>query len=161
EDASEIAASEIKRQEAVATLSRIGQPAVTYLVDQLSHESSTSRYDAALVLGALGPVASSAVPALIDAIRSKDGLLRIAAADSLRKVSPSHATEAIGVCIDLMKAPTRTGIDNPISYRAVSNCAAGILGDIGGPAVPFLVEALREDDWDDDCYRIYAVETLA
>ena len=47
-----------------------------------------------MALGAVGPEAKEAVPALVDALKDKDEAVRTCAADALKNVDPEAAKKA-------------------------------------------------------------------
>lgn len=66
------------------------EEAVPLLVGLLAPtESAEVRWNAAMVLGDLGPAAEQAVPPLIQALEEKESLLRLAAVDALGKIGPA------------------------------------------------------------------------
>src|SRR5262249_49934949 len=60
------------QQEAVEALSRLGQAAVPELIKALKDDDWQVRNQAAVALGAIGPQAKAAVPALIDVLQEED-----------------------------------------------------------------------------------------
>jgi len=88
-------------------------------------------------LGAIGPAASEAVPALADLIRrSEDREVIKSACEALRGIGPA-ASEAVPALVDLI----RRSKDSWVIWSA---CAA--LGAIGPAAVPALADLIRRSE---------------
>jgi HEAT repeat protein len=79
------------------------------------------------VRDAIEQLGSSAVPALIDALRDDDPRIRQAACTALGKIGDPSAVPALIACLD---------------QRNISEVAANALVQIGKPAVPALIETL-------------------
>jgi HEAT repeat protein len=132
---------------------------------------------AARILGALGPRAKPAVPALRTALRDKEPEVRMAAAGALWNVtgsarvsvpiliqelvvespsnrgdySRSHAAQALGqMGVDAKEAVpylSRALRDRDGSVRLAAAQALGRLGPQARAAVPALIKARKDDDW--------------
>lgn len=102
---------------------------------------------AARALAAIGPDASAAVPALIEALSDPDPSLRRAAAQTLGSIGPA-AQAAAPALVAQFADP----------YGVVGSIAAEALGSIGAAAVPTLVEALLDRD---TSVRQLAIEALS
>src|SRR5215471_2753189 len=74
------------QQEAVESLSRLGQAAVPELLKALKDDDWQVRNQAAVVLGAIGPEAKAAVPALMDVLQEDDKYFRGHGAVALGKI---------------------------------------------------------------------------
>jgi len=95
---------------------RIGEPAVTFLADVVTHGDAGRRQDAAHLLGEVG--LPSVVPPLRDALRDRDSGVRLIAVRSLAKVAGAEADDALEsalrdrdetVRLAAMKALTKRG----------------------------------------------------
>jgi len=158
----------------IDALASIGRAAVPALVQVLGSESELLCVDAAQALGRMGETALPAAPSLVRALTDERARVRFAAAVALRQIEPAEVGNlADGLrssgepvrapaVLDLMVVGDR-GVD-AVSLaldhwqQKVSPEAIRALVDIGGPAVPALLEALR----DGNCrVRRAAAEVLA
>ncbi len=101
----------------------------------LKGNSPRERDDAQLALEALGPAASVAVPALIEAMRSKDRDLRVRAAQVLRKVDPKQVATAYVTAL----------ADTDEEVRGDAIDALGAIGASAQEATTDLRRALKDD----------------
>jgi HEAT repeat protein len=157
--------------EALYRLRKGGARAVPVLVELLQQESADpeQRWRAAELLGAIGPEAADAVPALVAARRDADPHVRAVAVRSLGQLAPASA-EAIPELVEALdsaeRLPALAALANfgalaaPAVPRvrailakggdaAVRWNAARTLGRIGPPAraaVPDLLAGLRDRD---------------
>jgi HEAT repeat protein len=77
-------------------LAALGPPAVRPLAELLSSESDPAlQVFAARTLGAIGPRASAAVPALREAAARSDPSVRVAAEEALSRISPGNPVRAL------------------------------------------------------------------
>ncbi len=130
------------------------------------YEFRSTRSYAAEVLGQMGPAAQPAVPALLEALRDKEGMVCRAAAKALPKISSSP--EVVSALIDCLEdsdcvAPTtvlesllliapleqaRPALIGALEHENEQVCkaAAEALGEIGPlpGVVPALVECLQD-----------------
>jgi HEAT repeat protein len=153
---------ELVRWFAVQSLGQIGHgagaavPALTAILESGSPPGGPPprkipqlqfRIAAAMVLGQIGPEASNGVPALIHAMESSSSELQAACASSLGQIGP--------VSDDVIPALARTmttSLESNLSAQAAAS-----LAQIGEPAIPALLCALRNDDPD---VRLLAGTTL-
>jgi HEAT repeat protein len=128
------------RTNAVKALADGGQGAVPVLVELLRESgpdkaSAEVRWTAALALGHVGPGATAAVPALIEALDDPEPLVRLSAADALGKVGPA-AGDAVPKLAEMLKT------DEPVRVIKAIRKMRGV----NLPAIPALVEALEHPD---------------
>ncbi len=102
------------------------------LIEKLSNPSEEVRDNAAEKLVEIG---EPAVPALIDALKNENNLVRGGAAEALGCICDASAVPEL---IETLK-------DEDKLVREVAAWALGIIGDAS--AVPLLIEALKDDDW--------------
>src|SRR5262249_20777303 len=87
------------RSSAAMVLARLGpasKPAIPLLIEIVQTESGTgwkraAKADAVEALGAIGPEAREAAPALAPLLHQPDQVLRLKAAEALRRVDPEAA----------------------------------------------------------------------
>ncbi|HEX7896905.1 MAG TPA: HEAT repeat domain-containing protein [Planctomycetota bacterium] len=91
-----------------------------------------ARADAAEELSRIGPPAKAAVPALVKLLKDKDVDVRLAAASALAAIEPGNAAILPAVVAELKGEQRKT--------------AAEVLGDLGAPGVPALIDALKDAD---------------
>jgi HEAT repeat protein len=127
----------------VRTLGRIGRSAAKEASPGLGKLLSDPDLDVRLMatntLDRYGPAAVAAVPALIEATRSGDSEIRIAAMRTLTSVGPANSRQAIPALIE--------GLSN--ADARVRRAAAEALAQHGpeaSSAVPALRRALQDDD---------------
>jgi HEAT repeat protein len=93
-------------------------------------------------IAALGQIKKSfaepAVPILKDALKSKDGLLRAAAAEAIGKVDPDEKEEIVKTLIGLVKD------DKNVKVREGAAKGLGALGTDAKAALPVLREAMKD-----------------
>jgi HEAT repeat protein len=129
------------RRGAIAALHQIGPATVPFLVKALRHDKWSVREAAARGLYGLAPQARQAIPALCEALRDADALVRQWAAAALGKVAYTFGPVlkvAVPGLTDLL------GDDD----SGVREWAARALGSVGAPAkaaIPALEEAAAED----------------
>ena len=88
---------------AIDSLARIGEPAVPELVKALRHAEPRVRYQAAQVLGRIGPEADMAVAALIRVMDDPEPQVRKAAVRALGQIGP-EASDAVRPLMNLINA---------------------------------------------------------
>lgn len=125
-------------------LGRIGSAAVRPLTRALAHPSAQVRLGAVRALGALGPAARAAGPALAKILERKDSPRRAVAAWALGQL---RWTEALPALLAALESPERDLRDS----------AKFALARIGKAAVPGLMAKLDHEDLN---VRVYAVEAL-
>lgn len=159
--------NEIVRMRAAEALARIGKPAIPALIRILENVYGFSRDRELSVwsLGQMGPEASQAAPALLQAlIRDENDLVRQAAAEALTKIrgiseaEVNKAQQDSEICfrsrsdakkpplkIDKMAVPTLIEKLTTRDYSEVESVAEALvkLGLNGSQAAPALLEALR------------------
>lgn len=96
-------------QTAIDSLVRIGEPAVPELIKALRHGDPQVRFQAAVVLGRIGPDAEGAVPPLITTLNDTQPPVRKAAARALGQIGP-NAAEAVQ---PLMRIINKSGSTRP------------------------------------------------
>lgn len=124
------------RQHTLHALGSIGaspEKCVPAIARLLADDSPAVRRQAAMSVAQFGPAAAPAVEALIGLLKDKDDTVRIAAAETLGRIGPS-AGAAIPA---LSKA-----LADPVG--AVTLSAADALGRMGSPAIPVLIQKLRD-----------------
>lgn len=129
--------------EAFDALAAMGSKAVPALIDALGQDEWSLREPAGLVLGAIGPEAKEAVPALIAALR--DTKLRQVAVHALRAIGPA-AKDAVPTLIDTLKQDEYTEVlnEDEWSLREAAVLVLAAIGPAANEAVPALIAALRE-----------------
>jgi acetate kinase len=141
----------------------IGEPAVKALIKSLDHENEQVRNNALLTLVAIG---ESAIPKLIEALGSENLWIRDYAVDALIKIGKPAVPGLMAVLEDagssvLAKADAAIVLGKIGDKRAISALIL-VLGDkdswvqkqvilalvrFGEPAVPELIEALKNDNY--------------
>jgi HEAT repeat protein len=130
-------------------------PLVSALVARLGPaHKPTSRANAIMALGEIGPAAKSAVPGLLE--ESKSGDLKIAsrAVDALVKVDPRTAATRLSSLLDWM----RPGQDVAIRLSAMASLRD--LGPAAASAMPALVKAADEEDLTISAAAIEAISKI-
>jgi len=147
-------------------LASFGPRIVPALVNALHANQAAQREAAADVLGRLGPPARAAVPALIDALQDKSSAVALMAARALAQVDSTRSSAAVKLLADSLDVPGAAlalAHIGPEARAAVPNLVAALrprqktadqelirfhahlaLARIGQPAVPALIEALKE-----------------
>jgi HEAT repeat protein len=123
------------RQRAAEVLARIGpevRGVVPALVNMLSDPDKKVRTSASNVLGVFGPAAEAAIPALVQLLGGGDDL---DAPVSLGQIGPA----AIPPLVNFLKNGEK-------GQRSGAACALGVMGPKAMPALPALIEALRQND---------------
>lgn len=126
------------RCEAVDALNTIGdQIAITVLITVLQHDSNWRvRRKAAVALGAFGPDAERAVPALIKAVKADDNTTTPAAV-ALGKIG----ARAVPSLIRLLEDPQS---DRDAKYMALYSLS--VMGPTAKGAIPGLIQCLKQQD---------------
>jgi HEAT repeat protein len=126
---------EAVRLTAIQALENVGGLGVPVLARVLGGGDAPMRREAAHTLGKLGVLATPAVPALIESLKSEDRRLVQESAKALGEIGPA-AHPAIDSLIALMAD----------THFLACRLAAWALVRIGRPAVPALVATLRDAD---------------
>jgi HEAT repeat protein len=146
---------------AAEALGEIGVPAVPALMEALKNWDWQVRWAAAWALGKIGDL--QAVPALMEALKDEDKDVRQTAAEALGKIGVpavpalmealkdedwrvrQAAARALGEIGDPQALPA---LIQALKDEYVREAVEEALGKIGVPAVPALIEALKDDDED-------------
>lgn len=121
---------------AAEALARIGTPSISCVLEGLNDDKS--RHWAVVVLGEIGPAATSAVPALLKVLKSEDVVSRGEAALALGAIKPDAA--------DVVDALAGALKDKNGMVRASAAYALGEIGAPAKPSVPALLEATKTED---------------
>ncbi len=125
--------------------------AIADLVQRLKHPNPGVRGDAAMKLGAMGPKAAAAVPALAEAVLDRDLNVRYWAATALKAMGPA-AKEAVPALIKALDTfpGGSPALDGPNRYyadlRSVAAEALGAIGPSAAAAIPALEKATKDPD---------------
>src|SRR5262249_49083669 len=122
----------------------LGRRAVPALSQALKDKDRTIRNAAVRILCEIGPDAKGGLPALLAATKDGDPLFRGEAAFAVTRVSPDDRKTAVAVMLSLMK-------ENAADFggsekEAASGIAQRNLVTLGEPVVPWLIEALRDEN---------------
>jgi len=163
--------------EAAYTLGKLGPAAVPALIEVFKGGHGDVRWRAAVALGQLGPGAKTAMPALVEALKDTDIKVRQTAAIALGEIGPD-AESAVPALISALEDPEEDVRSNAawalgkigpeakaavpvliktLKEKYVGGMAAESLGKIGPPAVPALVEALKDKNKDVGRYAARAL----
>jgi HEAT repeat protein len=126
------------RLEGLHRLGRLGPrsaPAVVAIIAGLSDRDSKIREETAAVMHAIGPAANAAVRALISALSDSESEVRISAAWALQVTRPDPK-----IAMPAFLANLHSGPDRRCSVVVYAMAA------LGEPAVPALIELLRDND---------------
>ncbi len=130
------------REAAMDALRTIGEPAVEALGACLMESQLAVQEAASAILANIAD--ERVVTPLLSALRSNDWIVRMHTAQALGRVKSAETIDAL---IPLLQD----------KVKAVREEAASALAAIGDTAIPFLVHALKHDDW---LVRLHAVESL-
>jgi HEAT repeat protein len=130
------------RQAAIEALTAIGEPSVPVLGLCLSDAHSAVQEAACAVLSLIAD--ERVLDPLIATLKNQNWILRMHAAKALGRMKDARAIEPL---IPLLQD----------KVKAVREEAATALADIGDPALPSLLEALKHHEW---LVRLHAVEAL-
>jgi HEAT repeat protein len=147
-----------------ALLATLGPVAVPQLTAALQDKEPKIRQAAIEMLGLIGPVARSAAPAVAAAIKDKTPNVALAAAIALTRLDPTRARDADAVPLladaldhlPSLRALADIGPDARAAVpalvaalkhkdKAVRDGARRALACIGTPAVPALIDALKDN----------------
>jgi HEAT repeat protein len=136
---------------AMQALWRIGKPAVPALVPLLKDKEPAVRWQAAVILGGIGPDAREALPALQSALENERDVFAVVAAAALAHVQiGGDPKKPIAKVIELL------GSDE----AAIRESAAAVLEAFGRQAAPAVEKLTALLDDDDEMVRAQALETL-
>lgn len=107
----------------------------------LQHPDARVRYRAAQTLCDLGPLAKFAAPELREALKDKNGLVRVKAAEALWKIEQTPAPTLLPILLEALK-------DKDAGVRAAAPPVIALLGAKAKPALPALKEALKDKEFD-------------
>ncbi len=143
------------QESVVQSLVEAGAPAVSGLIKRLEPITELAvRRRSALILGGMGPGATDAIAALIDAVVDKDRGLQNAAIKALKQIDPNWLTSG-----EVQRAiPMLVEKLNKRLPAEVHTIVKRVLSHIGAPAVPDLIQALSNSD--DGQHQSLAAETL-
>ncbi|MBI4601566.1 MAG: HEAT repeat domain-containing protein [Planctomycetes bacterium] len=125
------------RMHAIGVLSRFGAPAVPALLDLLQDKDYDFRWYAAKALGRIGPAASAAVPALMEALMS-DNTVGFCSARALGQIGPK-AQAAVPALIRALEDPADI-------VRMKAAHALWMIGPAAEAALPALHELAEKDE---------------
>lgn len=126
------------RHRVLRRLARLGPQAsgaVPAMITGLKDPDSTIRWESAEDLHRIGPAANAAVPALTTALRDSESAVRDAAARALMTTKPAPKEVIPALVASLHAAPDRR-----------CPMAVHVLGTLGEPAVPVLIDLLKDSD---------------
>jgi HEAT repeat protein len=130
------------QEEAARALGLIGREAVPDLIKLMrTGRDGLTRADAATALGDIGKDAREAVPAMIEALREPDKLVRLVAARAMGKMylADKQLTKTFEALVE-------SATSDP--SREVRISAVRTLASVGPEAVPTLIHVLKtESDW--------------
>jgi HEAT repeat protein len=136
---------------AMQALRRIGKPAVPALVPLLKDKAPAVRWQAAVILGGIGPDAKEALPDLQAALESERDAFAVVAAAALAQVQiGGDPKKPVAKVIELL------GSDEP----AIRESAAQVLEAFGRQAAPAVEKLIALLDDKDEMVRTQALETL-
>ncbi len=146
-------------------LASFGPLVVPLLQSALREDEAARREAAAEILGRIGPPARPAVPDLIAALKDKSPNVSLVSAIALAEIDPTRAAPAVPALMDSLTPPTAHALANigPNARAAVPSLLAALkphkdstddhllhieaqtaLARIGRPAVPAILEAMKE-----------------
>jgi len=140
----------LAREAAVKVLTTIGPGSVPALAQALEHDRAQVREDAAKALAQIGPQAADAVPALIDALKREPPSKRRHHV-AMHVCSKDPDCQSLRVKEALIRALAEIGpgahpgtpqLAELLDDYDLGAAAKTALARIGGPAAPFLIEAL-------------------
>ena len=131
------------RQAAIGALTAIGEPSVPVLGLCLSDPQPGVQEAASSVLASIAD--ERVLMPLIDALENQDWIVRMHAAKGLGRIRDARAIEPL---IPLLQD----------KVKAVREEVTIALAEIGDPALPSLLDALKHPEW---LVRLHAVEALA
>lgn len=107
----------------------------------LQHPDAKVRYRAVKTLAELGPLAKFAVPELREALKDKNGVVRVKVAEALWKIDKTPSTVLLPVLLQALK-------DKDPGVRAAAPPVIALLGSKAKTALPALTEALKDKSLD-------------
>lgn len=128
------------------------------LIQELKNGNAGARARAAEALGALGPKAKDAVPALVEAMMDKDAHVRRRAGNALGFIRSSPEVTAPAL-IKALKDPDE-GQMGEASVAQIAAFALGRFGADAAPAIPALMETMKSGHADTRRASIHALGSL-
>jgi HEAT repeat protein len=119
----------------------------------LQHPEAKVRYRAAQTLADLGPLAKFATPELRDALKDKNALVRVKAAEALWKIDKTPSAILLPVLLEAMTSPDA-------GVRAAAPPVIALLGAKAKPALPALSKALKDKELDVKLSAVIALGDL-
>lgn len=110
---------------------------LAFLIDGLQSDDNPSRTSAALALIEAGPLAKSAVPALLKAL--DDPLMRYPSMKALQSISPGRVPEAMPILLKMLHDP-----DRDVRHTAAATLAK--VAPTENETLPALLKALQDPD---------------
>lgn len=107
----------------------------------LQHPDDKVRYRAAQTLADLGPAAKFAAPELREALKDKNGVVRVKVVEALWKIEKTPSTVLLPILTQALK-------DKDPGVRAVAPPVIALLGANAKSAVPALTTALKDKELD-------------
>ena len=119
----------------------------------LQHPDAKVRYRAAQTLANLGPSAKFAVPELREALKDKNGVVRLKVAEALWKIEKTPNNILMPVLLQALK-------DKDIGVRAAAPPVIALMGANAKPALPALTGALKDAELDVKLSAVIALGDL-
>jgi HEAT repeat protein len=140
------------RSAAEDTLARAGRHAVPQIVEWMESGDDVDRVRAARVLAKIGVESKAAVQSLMKMLKAPDDETRLAAIRAIGAIGPAAGGAAATITELLAKKPSR-------QMREELVWALGKFGRASEPAVPLIIEALR--DKSDDSWTLHNSAAIA
>jgi HEAT repeat protein len=147
------------RYEAAVLLGRLGPKAkavVPNLVEVMRNdEIGEVRFEAAKALGQIG--AREALPALREALKDPDYLVRVFVAEALVKIDPDQDKVAVAALVECLRYSRQefAEVPSPFVYQALAK-----LGPRARPAESVVMEGLKDRDLMNRLYALVALEKM-
>lgn len=141
------------RAAAAKALARSGRQAVAPMIELLGSAEPADQARAARVLAKMGAESKAAVPALVRVLGVSDDGVQEAALEALANIGPD-ASAAVAPISRMLGA--RPSLDK----RKVLIYALGEIGAASKPAVPLIIEALRDQSDSEGFLNVVAADAL-